>query len=131
MRTLIVEDDLATRFFLEKVFSSYGKCRVAVDGKEALEAFKIAWKSTEPYDLVILDLILPRMDGLELLNAIRRHEAEHGCREPEKVKVIVATASTSPKDIFMAAGDECDGYLVKPFDKQMLIEEVRKMGLIP
>jgi two-component system chemotaxis response regulator CheY len=131
MRTLIVEDDSASRFFLEKILSPYGRCDSVSDGKQALEVFKLGWDDGNSHDLIVLDIMLPGMDGLEVLHAIREIEAERGRQGPERVKVIMATALSSPKDIFMAASDECDGYFVKPLDRHMIIEKVKEIGLIP
>ena len=130
MKTLIVEDDSTSRLFLEEILSPYGRCDSVSDGKQALRAFKLAWETGEPHDLILLDIMLPGMDGLETLNAIRKIEAERGRPGSEKVKVIMATAISSPKDIFMAALDECDGYFVKPLDKNMIIERIKEIGLI-
>jgi len=131
LKTLIVEDDSTSRLFLEEILSPYGRCDSVSEGKQALGAFKLAWETGEPYDLIILDIMLPGMDGLETLNAIRKIEAERGREESEKVKVIMAAVISSPKDIFMAALDECDGYFVKPLDRHIIIEKVKEIGLIP
>jgi len=131
MKMLIVEDDSTSRLFLERILSPYGRCDSVSDGKQALEAFKLAWDGGKPHDLIVLDIMLPGIDGLEVLHAIREIEAERGRQGSEKVKVIMATTISSPKDIFMAALDECDGYFVKPLDKHMIIEKVKEMGLIP
>lgn len=63
MKILIAEDDLASRQFLLQVLTGYGDCDVTVDGIEAVEAFTTAHKTKKPYDLICLDIMMPRVDG--------------------------------------------------------------------
>ena len=51
MKVLIAEDDFASRKFMLRFFEKYGECDVTVDGKEAVEAYKMAIECGEPYDL--------------------------------------------------------------------------------
>ncbi|RYD05848.1 hypothetical protein N752_08110 [Desulforamulus aquiferis] len=60
MRMLIAEDDFVSREFLFKLLSRYGECDLVVDGLEALDAYLIAVKDEKPYDLICLDIIMPR-----------------------------------------------------------------------
>lgn len=78
MRTLIIEDNFISRLILQRLLSSYGICDIAVNGKEALEAFFPGWEEEIPYDLICLDICMPEMNGQEALRAIRRFGAEHG-----------------------------------------------------
>ena len=74
MKILIAEDEFVSRTKLEKILSSYGECHVTVDGSEALLAFKAALETNEPYDLICLDILMPKMDGHEALQEIRKME---------------------------------------------------------
>jgi two-component system chemotaxis response regulator CheY len=71
MRILIVEDDFGSRRLMQKLVSDYGQCDVVVDGEEAVEAFRLAWEENSPYDVIFLDIMLPKMDGQEALRRIR------------------------------------------------------------
>ena len=74
MRILIVEDDLASRKIMLKILSKYGECDVTVDGLEAVDAFMLAQKENKPYDLVCLDIMMPKLDGVKVLKVIRSLE---------------------------------------------------------
>ena len=74
MRILIVEDDLASRKIMLKILSKYGECDVTVDGLEAVDAFMLAQKENKPYDLVCLDIMMPKLDGVNVLKVIRSLE---------------------------------------------------------
>ncbi|MCA1987263.1 MAG: response regulator, partial [Desulfovibrio sp.] len=65
MRVLIVEDDFTSRKLMQTILSPYGDCDVAVNGREAVEAFQNALNSAKPYDLVCMDIMMPEMDGQE------------------------------------------------------------------
>ena len=86
MKTLVVEDDLVSRQLLQTILSRYGECNVAVNGKEALSAFSLAWKALQPYDLICLDVMMPEMDGQETLRQIRKIEYDrslhYNCQLP-------------------------------------------------
>lgn len=74
MRILIAEDDMISRKFLLKFLSQYGECDVVVDGMEALDAYLISIKEKEPYELICLDIMMPKVDGVKVLKAIRDFE---------------------------------------------------------
>ena len=78
MKTLIVEDEFTSRRLLQKILAAYGECDIAIHGKEALEAFRLARDEREPYDLICLDIMMPEMDGQETLKMIRKTEEEMG-----------------------------------------------------
>ncbi|MBN1647125.1 MAG: response regulator transcription factor [Spirochaetales bacterium] len=130
MRILIVEDDFASRKMLQKYLSPYGECDVVVDGQEALDAFTFALKEEKPYDLVCLDIMLPKIDGQDVLKNIRKIEGERGIEGLEGVKVIMTTALGDTKNIMDAFKNQCEGYLQKPIERVRLIQEIRKLKLI-
>lgn len=130
MRCLIVEDEFTARKLLQVYLSDYGDCFVAVNGHEAVEAFRDALKEKKPYDLICLDIMMPGMNGHETLKAIRRIESEHGIAGLDGVKVIMTTASDDSKDVMGAFRSGCEVYLVKPVERENLLEEVEKMGLL-
>ncbi len=130
MRVLIVEDDFISRNLLQKILSPYGECDIAVDGKEAIEAYKLSRVKNKPYDLICMDIMMPNIDGHEALMRIREMEKEMGIRETAEVKVIMTTALDDPKTVvraFYRGG--AASYIVKPISRQRLLQEMRKLGL--
>ena len=65
MRALIVDDDFYSRSFLEYILHPYAKCDAAVNGEDAIMAFKKALEGGDPYTLVFMDLLMPVIDGPE------------------------------------------------------------------
>lgn len=130
MRILIAEDDFVARRMLKDILSPYGDCDIAADGDEAIQAFRLAWEEKEPYDMICLDIMMPKTDGLEALKQIREMEKKLGIRGAEEVRVIMVTALGEPKNVFEALKKGATSYIAKPIDKRKLLMEVRSFGLI-
>ncbi len=131
MKTLIAEDDFTSRKLMQNILSAYGRCDLAVNGEEAVEAVRKSLADNYPYDLLCLDIMMPKMDGHEALVKIREMEKQKGITPSKEVKVIMTTALGEPKDVIKALYQGgATVYLVKPIAKQALLEELRKMGLI-
>lgn len=130
MRFLIVDDDFDSRKLLQKILRPYGECEVAVDGEEGVEAFKAALKEGAPYDLISLDILMPNLDGQQALREIREIEKEMGVPQDKLVKVIMITGLDDSQEVHDAffLGD-ATSYIVKPIRKQILLDEVRSLGL--
>lgn len=109
-RILIVEDEPRLASFIEKGLRQNGFSTQTVgDGAQALE-----WVRSHPFDLMILDLGLPNVDGWDVLEAMPRL----GLAQP----VIVVTAGTDTRDAVLQAG--ASDYLAKPFRFQALLDAV-------
>ncbi len=130
MKCLIAEDDKVARKLLESHLSGYGDCSFAINGNEALDAFQEALENDQPYDLICLDIMMPKMDGREALSAIRRIEENKNIPESECVKVIMTTALNDFNHIANAFRIGCEAYLVKPIRKEELIEEMASLGIL-
>lgn len=130
MKILIAEDDLASRIFLSEFLSAYGICDLTVDGIEALDAFLLALDEGAPYDLICLDIMMPKVDGLKALKAIRDIERQRNVGDKDKVKVIMTTALTDTDDVYEAFATGCEAYAAKPIDTGKLVDVMKKFGLI-
>jgi len=130
MKTLIVDDDLTNRIILQGIMSKMGDVHVAVNGTEACEAVKIALNENNAYDLICLDVMMPEMDGHEALKRIRSHESDAGIHIGQGAKIIMITGLDDSKNIMQSFNKNCDAYLVKPIDKQKLIDQLAELSLI-
>lgn len=130
MKVLIAEDDFASRKFMLRFFEKYGECDVTVDGKEAVEAYKMAIECGEPYDLICLDIMMPEMDGHQALRAIRKIEEESGIAEDERVKIVMTTALSETRHVTKAFENGCTAYAGKPINQDKLEAMLKKFKLI-
>jgi two-component system chemotaxis response regulator CheB len=131
VRTLIVEDDYASRKLFRAILVPYGRVDVAVNGREAVESFQLALEEGSPYDLVCLDIMMPEMDGQQALKMIREIEEERGILGGAGAKVVMLTALGGQEQVRLAFREQCEGYLVKPVTRDRLLRTVRELGLIP
>ena len=129
MKCLIAEDDIIERSVLETILSEVSECHTTVNGQEAVAAFKTALDQGEPYDLLCLDIMMPEMDGLQVLQVIRRLEEVACIDELAAVNVIMITSVRDPENVLGAFREGCEAYLVKPVDKSKLFEEMEKLAL--
>lgn len=130
MKVLIAEDDLASRKFLSKFLSQYGEVDLVVDGLEALDAYLMAIKEKAPYDLICLDIMMPKVDGVKVLKAIRDFELKQSVVSEQRVKVIMTTALAETDYVNQAFEIGCEAYAAKPIDTNKMIEVIKKLGLI-
>jgi two-component system, chemotaxis family, chemotaxis protein CheY len=131
MKTLIVEDDFISRLLLQKLLTPYGPCHLAANGREGVEAFTRALREGKSYDLVCLDIMMPEMDGQEVLKNLRRLEREEGIKVDHEARIFMTTAIDSMENVMEAYyRGGCTTYLVKPIDKGRLLDALREYKLL-
>lgn len=129
MRCLIVEDQNFEREMMDFFLTDYADTDSAVNGEEAVELFLRALAEERPYQLVCLDILMPKMDGQEALKRMRQAEAEGG--GGTKAVIIMTTAMNSREDMEEALWQgDCTDYLVKPIILADLVALMRKYNLI-
>ena len=112
---LVVDDNEMNRDLLSRRLSKKGhRVQVAEGGAKALEMIE-----DEAFDLVLLDIMMPGMDGMEVLERIR------GERAPSELPVIMATAKTESEDIVAALKMGANDYVTKPFDFPVVLARVQ------
>lgn len=119
-KVLVVDDDPAVRDVLEHALGCEGikgiRTESAADGKEALERLK---RATEPFDLVILDVMLPGMDGFSVCREIR-YDGAH-----RDVPVLMLTVRDDETSVVVGLEVGADDYISKPFSPRELVSRVR------
>src|ERR1017187_7697872 len=116
LRVLLAEDNPVNRMLAVRLLEREGhRVTVACDGREALAA----WQA-ESFDVVLMDIQMPEMDGLETTTAIRNHEALRGGHVP--IIAVTAHAMKGAEEKCLAAG--MDGYLSKPIDDARLFAAI-------
>lgn len=130
MRFLIADDDPVARKLITSTLEAYGKVTEVCDGAQALEAFEDSVDSSDPFSLIVLDISMPEVDGLDVLAAIRVLEEQRGIVGSNCVKTIIITGYSDVSSIYDAHALECNSYLLKPLDCKKLITETMKLGLV-
>ena len=130
MKTLIVEDNVCCRSIVQKMLASYGLCSMAGNGEEAVNAFKTALEEGSPYELILMDIMMPVLNGYQALERIRVLENEKGIPEDDEVKVIMTTSCDDSDSVVKSYDAGATSYLEKPIDREALIKEIKSLGLI-
>lgn len=130
LKILIAEDDFASRKFLSKFLSTYGECDLVVDGLEAIDAYMLAMREKKPYDLICLDIMMPKIDGVKVLKVIRDLETQNGIIPEGRAKIIMVTALGETDLVKSAFEFGCEAYASKPIDTEKFIEVMKKLELI-
>lgn len=115
-RKILVVDDDPTMVKLINVNLKLNNYAVieAISGEQALDIV-----SKEPLDLVVLDIMMPRVDGWEVLKRIREDA------DTEELPVILVTAKTQDSDVIRGWELGADEYVIKPFNPLLLVEVIK------
>ena len=131
MNTLVVDDLFHNRKQLRDILKPYGHCDTADNGQQAVDLFESALEEGEPYDLVLLDIQMPEMDGQEALKRMRQIEKEYDVAPKNESIIIMVTAvdaETEVAEAFELGG--CTDYLNKPISGGKLLVKLSEHGLI-
>lgn len=115
MKVLVVEDEVKVSNFIMRGLEEEGyTVEVAEDGKRGLDLIR-----SKAYDIVLLDLMIPEIDGLEVLKEMRRDEIE--------TPVLIITAKSTKEDVIKGLDTGSDDYLTKPFSFDELLARIRAL----
>jgi CheY-like chemotaxis protein len=119
-RILVVEDDVRNVYAITSIFEPHGATvRIARNGKEALSALEQADNGNQKIDLVLMDVMMPEMDGLTATREIRLRQAW------KSLPVIMLTAKAMPDDQEQCLAAGANDYLAKPLDVDKLLSLAR------
>ncbi|EFM09371.1 two component transcriptional regulator, winged helix family [Paenibacillus curdlanolyticus YK9] len=114
---LIVDDDRQIAELVDIYLRNEGySTAIAGDGEEALRMFE-----AQPFDLIVLDVMMPRMDGLELCRRLRRDKSA------ETVPILMVSAKAEDMDKIMGLMTGADDYMTKPFNPLELTARVKSL----
>jgi PAS domain S-box-containing protein len=118
---LLAEDGLVNQKVATAFLRDLGhRVTLAVDGKVAVEQVR----SGAHFDLILMDVLMPEMDGLEATRAIRQHERETGSK---RVPILALTAQAMKDDRQTCLDAGMDGYISKPFRKEQLLDSINQL----
>ena len=111
---LLVEDEARIRDIVQDYFAAHGlDCDLARDGEEALDLLR-----DHDYDAILLDVLMPRLDGFQVCAAVRRKS---------QVPILFLTALGSEADVLRGYALGCDDYVTKPFSLAVLLAKTRAL----
>jgi len=123
-RILIVDDNFENRQLLAEILREVAECDFAANGLECVNAYNLSLKNEAPYSLILLDIEMPGINGLEILKKIRDSEKAAGIRLGEGIPIIIVTAYE--KRFLEAYNFGCDDYILKPIDPDILIKKIEE-----
>jgi signal transduction histidine kinase/DNA-binding response OmpR family regulator/CHASE3 domain sensor protein len=119
-RILVVEDDVRNVYSLTSIFEPRGaRVQIARNGREAIEAIEKSFKEGSAVDLVLMDVMMPVMDGLMATEKIRQNP------DWKKLPIIMLTAKAMPDDQERCLSAGANDYMAKPLDVEKLLSLVR------
>lgn len=117
---LVAEDNEINALLMRSLLTKLGhRVVIAVDGETALESWLAASSAGTPYDLVLMDIQMPQLDGIEATKRIRAHEAATGAH---RTPILALTANTLVEDRYACFEAGMNGFLIKPLDREKLDE---------
>ena len=115
MRILVIEDEKKVASFIKKgLEEEHYAVDTAYDGEIGLYMADV-----NDYDLIVLDLMIPKIDGLEVLKRIRSSK--------NNVPILILTAKNTVEDIVKGLDSGCDDYLTKPFNFMVFLARIRAL----
>ena len=117
MKVLVVEDNAELKVYIYNCLINRYEVRDASNGKEALQVIESGWMP----DMIVTDLMMPEMDGIELINRIR------GDFSTSHIPIIMITAKHENDTHLKAMKYGADGYITKPFTMELLIARMENL----
>ena len=127
MRSLAIDDESVALSKMVMMLDPFGQCDAATTSRQALDLFCTALEEACPYGLVTIDINLPDISGIMLLERLREEE---GRRNAPRARKLMVTAESTMSNVMAAASGECDGFLAKPVRRAVLIEKLVDLGLL-
>jgi two-component system, chemotaxis family, chemotaxis protein CheY len=131
MKCLVVDDDDFNRDYVMTLLSGVAECHEACSGEEAVAKFADSLQDNSPFDLILLDIMMPGLSGHESARQMRLIERTHGVPAGNSVKIIMLTALNSPQDAIESFYSvQSAAYVVKPVSSDKLFGIISKLGLL-
>lgn len=130
MKILVAEDDFLSRKIVFRALQELGECDLACNGAEAWAAFRAAHQQKEPYGLVMLDIMMPELEGVEVLGRMRAFEESMGLFGTSRARIVMATAHFDTASVMNSFNGQCDGFIKKPYTPHSIRNHLRKLGVL-
>jgi len=130
MKILVAEDDLTSRLFMSKYLDRFGECDVVTNGIEAIEKVELSITENQTYDLICLDVMMPKVSGISALSEIRKIERAK-LKSDQNPSMIIMTTALNDKETVKSSYDAgCDAYAWKPINLKRFSKLLEELDLI-
>ncbi len=130
MKSMVVDDVALNCRMLKALLEPYGDCHMANDARTTVQLFQKAWKTSAPYNLICLDIQMPDIDGLKLLQVLRQMEEKMVIEEDRRARIMMVTGSDVQETHRKARALGCDAVIVKPIHRDDLMKLVKEWKLV-
>lgn len=127
-KILIVDDEAVGRTVMEDIFGRYGQSVAVSSGRDAITIYKKALTLKKAFDLVLLDISLEDISGVDVLKAIKQTDAAHGNHQSV---VIMVTAHSEKELVVGSIKSGCKAYLIKPLKQESVDQKMAELGFQP
>jgi CheY-like chemotaxis protein len=126
LSVLVAEDNEINALLMRSLLTRLGhQAVITTNGEEALESWLAAKSAGAPYDLVLMDIQMPQLDGIETTKRIRAREAGQPGRP---TPILALTANTLVEDRYACFEAGMDGFLIKPLDREKLADALSALA---
>lgn len=127
-RILIVDDEEIGRTLMEGLFSKYGPFVSVSSGTDALKAYQKGIEKGKPFNLVLLDISLKDISGVEVLKRIKKIDSGH----MDHKSIVIMVTSHSEKEIVIGCiKSGCKAYFIKPLKQDAVDKKMAEIGISP
>jgi two-component system chemotaxis response regulator CheY len=131
MKALVVEDDEVVRRLLKVFLDDHFDLTITKNGPEALQVFEGALQAGKPFGLVCVDVMMPEMNGVEVLKRLRTIETDFEIYGESCSRVLMVTAVMEKETVAQAFREGCDGYVIKPLERKELLRQLQALKILP
>lgn len=128
-RVLVVEDDPTSCELMSVILGGLTSVEIAMEGESALVKVKQSLEEGSSYSAILLDVMLPGMDGYQILEQIRHLESQRGIVPGSGAKIIMISSRDDESAFFDSFTGGCDAYLVKPIKRAELVSLLKDLGV--
>jgi len=131
MKILVIEDDYSSSIMFQRYLENYGKCETVSTGFDGMQKYIESISSGQQYNLIIIDIILPDMNGYEVLETIRAEEDARKYIDAERTKIILTTSLDDEENRKLAEKltPGLETYYTKKFVLEGFDEKLQELGL--
>ncbi len=127
MKIMIVDDEMAALTKMKVLLSAFGECTLCTGSQQAVQLCAKAIEGGRPFELITIDIHLGQADGNDLLEQINQLEAKQRATPAKK---LIITASGTKENLVKAYQKGCDGFIVKPVQRDALDQKMLSLGFV-